>query len=149
MQQPSIVHLLVLPAVLVLWSLLPACSTGPDKAADPGPAIFGSWTLVEVEGSPVRPDIEGGRPTLSIAPDGGIAGFAGVNRFAGQTDLAGLREGRFDAGALVSTKMAGPPAAMELEGRYMGVLDRAGRISLQDDSLTLLRGDTVLARFVR
>ena len=81
-------------------------------------------------------------PTLAVA-DGQVSGFAGVNRLAGR--LAG--EGELLFGPLATTRMAGPPPAMELETRYLAALQQATGWRIEDGRLLLQVGGETLATF--
>jgi heat shock protein HslJ len=140
---------LLLPCLLATAALVTACSS-PDPQPAPAPVqkVQGQWELVELNGQPVS--LEGSRaPSLDLANDGLVAGLAGVNRFTGQTDAQGLREGRFDLGPLAVTKMAGSAELMAFERRYLIALESADRAQLRDGKLELLQGSNVLARFER
>jgi heat shock protein HslJ len=155
-------------AALALGSLLGACSspspdaqtivtTAPatteetaaavDTAASTSavpPALVGRWTLVAIDGAPVA---EVGRvPTLEIAADGSAGGVGGVNRFRTQLEAA---NGRIAVGETAATKMAGPPAAMELEAAFLGRLGSISGFEAVGDTLRLLAGDAEALRFTR
>lgn len=140
----------ILPlSCLLALALSAACSSpAPEAPRAPVQKVQGQWELVELNGQPVS--FEGSRaPSLDLANDGLVAGLAGVNRFTGQADAQGLREGRFDLGPLAVTKMAGSAELMAFERRYLAVLESAERAQLRDGKLELLQGSTVLARFER
>lgn len=101
----------------------PLPADGPGAAAatagnTPEALLIGDWVLVAIDDEPI-PDGKGS-PTLNVVP-GAITGFAGVNRYqsAPARDLATL------FGPLATTRMAGPPAAMELESRFLAALGAA------------------------
>jgi heat shock protein HslJ len=127
-----------------LWT--PACSSSdPAPEPPPAPRVFGRWDVVELHGQPRAFQAE--VPYLQISPDGKLAGFAGVNRFTGQTDPAGLREGRFEPGPMAVTKMAGSAEAMAFERRFLGALEGSTRCEVRDGKLELTAGEACLARF--
>jgi heat shock protein HslJ len=64
---------------------------------------------------------EGPRPTLRVEEDGSVAGFSGCNRFHGRFE-EGESPGAVSVGPLVSTRMACPPEAMELERTFLASL---------------------------
>ena len=104
--------------------------------------LVGSWTLVAIDGQPV-PQV-GKTPTLEILEDGSAAGVSGVNRFRTTIDTAG---GRLSFGPVALTKMAGPPAAMELESTFMELLGAATGYRFEGDSLRIVAGDTKILSF--
>jgi len=138
----------MLPRLLVLLCLsaLAACgSSQPREEPSPAPRVFGQWELVELNGQAMAFDDRA--PSLALAPDGKVAGFAGINRFTGQADSQDLREGRFAVGALAMTKMAGSAELMAFERRYLTALESAERIQLRDGMLELWSASACVARF--
>jgi len=138
----------ILPLLCLLAAavLAPACSSpDPEPPPAPAPRVFGQWELVELNG---QAQVFNGRaPTLALAPDGKVAGFAGINRFTGQADAQGLREGRFTLGPLAVTKMAGSAEEMAFERRYLGALGSAERAEVRDGKLELWSASACVARF--
>jgi heat shock protein HslJ len=132
--------------LLTIAALASAC-TSPDPEPPPAPAprVFGQWELVELNGQALV--FDGRAPSLALAPDGKVAGFAGLNRFNGQTDAQGLREGRIAIGPMAVTKMAGSAEEMAFERRYLGALEGAQRVELRDCKLELWTGTNCVARF--
>jgi heat shock protein HslJ len=129
-----------------------AATTPAAAAADPQveteaevpPALVGRWNLVAIEGTAV---VETGRAaTLEMAADGSAGGVGGVNRF--RTRLAAA-DGRLVFGETAATKMAGPPAAMELEQTYLSRLPEVDGFSLEGDTLRLMAGESEVLRFQR
>ncbi|MFN3408885.1 MAG: META domain-containing protein [Limisphaerales bacterium] len=89
------------------------------------------WRLVEMAGESVgtnRP------PTLVFAAEGKISGHAGVNRFSGSLRVEGET---LKVGPLAATRMAGSPAAMEREAKYLGALESISRLERDGDTLRL------------
>jgi heat shock protein HslJ len=70
-----------------------------------------------------------------------VSGFSGVNRFAGTTEIAALREGKLALTPLAVTRMAGPPAAMDLENRFLTALQQARSFRIDGDALRLAAVD--------
>jgi putative lipoprotein len=114
-----------------------------DRGGIP-PELLGSWTLVALDGQPV-PEV-GKTPTLEIFEDGSAAGVSGVNRFRSQLDAS---DGRLSFGPVASTKMAGPPAAMELEGTFVARLGTVGAYAVEGTTLRLWTGDNEALTFER
>jgi heat shock protein HslJ len=135
---------------IVLLSLLlcaaltvTACRT---SAGANGATPTGAWKLVALSGVDLTALDEA--PELVIGADGGLSGHGGVNRFSGQADAEVLRGGRLRAGPLISTRMAGPPAAMEAEARFLALLGTTSEIRRTDGALELVQDGEVKARFV-
>ena len=104
--------------------------------------LLGSWILVIIDGVPV-PEV-GKTPTLEILEDGTAAGVSGVNRFRTTIDAAG---GRLSFGPVALTKMAGPPAAMEIESTFMEHLGAATGYRVEGNFLRVVAGDTEILSF--
>lgn len=134
-------------------SLLGGCQadSAPPVASDSLKAVTGNWTLSRLSGRDVAVLIQQGMraPTLSISPDGGISGHAGVNRLTGSTDPRDLAEGKIDLSKLVTTRMAATPAAMELENAYLAALAKAKTYSINRGQLELKDGPVTVATFTR
>lgn len=108
-------------------------------------ALERAWSLIALEGTPVNVSTEAARPSLVF--DGSakrVSGMAGVNRFGGTYTLEGQT---LKFGALVATKMAGPPELNELETRYLRALGRTNAWRIDGAELKLHNGSVVLARF--
>lgn len=92
------------------------------------------WVLVAIDGNEDLADIV---PTLTVAADGSVAGFAGCNRFNGQFMVDGET---LAVGPLAATKMAcGAPADL-VERRYLEVLGAATRWSIDGNGRLILQG---------
>lgn len=117
-------------------------SGGPGGKSSPE----GSWVLVAMSGGD-RVEFDDRPLTLSILPDGQVAGFSGVNRFSGRADERGLAKGRFDLGPLAVTRMAGPPEAMRLETLYLTLLNAADAWRFDGRMLVLTGPGGVELRF--
>lgn len=102
------------------------------------------WRLRTLHGRPVSPDA----PTLHFdAANKRASGFAGVNRYFGSYESGA--GGKLSFGALGSTRMAGPPAAMKLEAEFLAMLGSADGMRLASDgrTLDLLKNGAVVAHF--
>ena len=102
------------------------------------PEITGEWMLITLGVEPVGAELK--PPTLTVMPDGRIAGFAGVNRYTGHL---GLEEGKL-FGPMPTTMMAGPPEAMALESRFTAAMTEATDYQLAGDRLTITGGPDAL-----
>ena len=108
-------------------------------------ALERAWSLIALDGTPVKVTTERARPSLVF--DGNakrVSGMAGVNRFGGAYTLEGQT---LKFGALLATKMAGPPELNELESRYLRALQRTNAWRIDGAELKLHNGSVVLARF--
>ena len=106
-------------------------------------SLYGDWLLTRI-GGPGGEEIaaESSKPpSLTIAEDGRVTGFSGVNRYAGTTDPAALREGKLALTPLASTRMAGPPAAMDLERRFLAAFEQAKSCRIDGGALLLAAVD--------
>lgn len=101
--------------------------------------LTGEWAIVSIEGEEVASILPGGArtPTLQFSDDGGLSGFAGVNRISGSLDTEKLITGKWSIGPMVSTKMAGPPELMALEQRILSALESADAIVHTGGSVVL------------
>lgn len=100
------------------------------------------WRLVELDGLPVaRAD----SVDLKLGADGRVSGHTGVNQV-----LGGFEHGEDDTlhfSALSSTRMAGPPDAMELEEQFLAALAETDAARMANGRLVLLSGEQILMRF--
>jgi heat shock protein HslJ len=152
----STIALLASPAVC-MPVLLSSCASprAAEAAVDrtPVPATRDriartDWTCTSLAGASFP---EGTPPSLSFGetdPIGSISvsGYAGVNRFGGSATITG---GRLRFGALMSTRMAGPPERMELEAAFLAMLRSVDAASIEGETLTLSAAGTQLATFTR
>lgn len=102
-------------------------------------ALEGEWTLQSIDGDDVAKPLpeRSRRPNLTITGDGKVGGFGGVNRLGSALDVAAIPAGEFKLSPIISTKMAGPPASMDLENRFTRLLGEAATFELQGDSLVV------------
>ncbi len=105
------------------------------NAAGEGPGIKGAWLLKSVEGAGPPAGVES--PSLTVNPDGSVGGFTGVNRFSGKLNA----EGGKLFGPLATTRRAGPPAAMEVETKFVRLLSAAAQGQRVGDELQLFGED--------
>lgn len=93
------------------------------------------WVLVAIDGNEDLAEIV---PTLTLGADGSVSGFGGCNRFDGGAVVDGAT---LAVGPLAATKMAcGAPADL-VERRYLEVLGRATRWSVDSNGRLILEGD--------
>lgn len=116
-------------------------------------SVLGDWTLAGINGSDLAAMAADRVPTLTIGESGTASGFTGVNRWTSSLDLDALTSGVFDLGPTATTRMAGPPAAMDLENRFVTALNSVTGFdagALSDGVLRLVGSDGgELLRFVR
>jgi heat shock protein HslJ len=137
----------------------------PFAAALSLPNITGTqWRCTEIadtNGSLVP--VPGEPPTLLIAADDKVSGFAGVNRYFSTATFASVMAPPIPLtfGPVGATRMAGPPDQMELERAFTSMLSRVrfaqvvgaaaagtGGGTTSADATLILSGDAgVLARF--
>ncbi|GAA2472187.1 META domain-containing protein [Terrabacter carboxydivorans] len=89
-----------------------------------------SWVVEELGGEAVAPP----QPQLSFGDDGRVSGSTGVNRLMGRYELA---DGTLVVLDVATTRMAGPPEAMEREQRLLAVLAEPRTLVIQGDRLEL------------
>ncbi|SIO02161.1 Membrane-bound lysozyme-inhibitor of c-type lysozyme [Rhodovulum sp. ES.010] len=94
------------------------------------------WRVEDIDG---RGLVDRSNVTLAVAPDGGMSGAAGCNRYTGGVRLTG--EG-LRVGPVGATMMACAEALMTQERRFFDALARATRFDIADDgALQLFAGD--------
>jgi heat shock protein HslJ len=95
----------------------------------------GSWMLVKLNGKPVD------SRDISLEFDAKArraAGSTGVNRWSGGYELSGKS---LEFGPLVTTRRAGPPEAMQLEGEFTQALESVTHVAGDAERLILSEGD--------
>lgn len=111
-------------------------STGATDDGDDGAGFTGiEWQAVDIDGDEVA---GGGRPpVLQFGDDGRVSGSTGVNRLAGTYTVEG---DQLVFGAMVSTRMAGPPRAMATESRFLSAV--SGPCSYWvEEAMLVIEGD--------
>ena len=108
-------------------------ASGGDAVGDN--AIHGTeWTVqalgVEVTSPP--------KPQLSFGADGRLSGTTGVNRLMGEFEV---RDGLLVVGNAATTRMAGPPEAMEQEQRLLALLGTEQAFVITGDRLEIGDGE--------
>ena len=89
--------------------------------------------------------VEGRPPTVRF-DDGAIGGLATVNRYRGSYRLDG---DVLTVGPVMSTRMAGPPEAMEQEDRWLAALREPSTLRMDGDVLVMTHADGAESRLVR
>ena len=79
-------------------------------------------------------------PSFTLA-DGKVSGHLAVNSFNGTYELSG---NNISFSPLASTKMAGPPEAMEQETRFLTAFGAAALVEVVDGELTVSDTDGVV-----
>ena len=75
------------------------------------------WVVTSIDEDPLLVEDP---PTIAFEEDGSVSGGAGVNRFVGTWSMD---EDVLVFGPLATTRMAGPPERMDLEHRFLAVLE--------------------------
>ena len=119
--------------------------------APAGPTLAGTvWQLQTLEGEPA-PGGAGGKPAdlQLLAEDQRAAGFSGCNRFTGgySTEGDAVTGNPLSFGPLAGTMMACAEGD-ELERRYLVALGEVNAYLLEEQTLSLLAGEQVIATFL-
>ena len=114
-----------------------------DRRLAAAQMVFGlspGQTALAAAGSP----IPASAPPTMLFSRGKLSVFGGVNQISGSYALV------HDAvvmGDLVSTRKAGPPELMDLEGRFITALAGVNGFTVAGDDLTLLTDGKAVAEF--
>lgn len=125
-------------AIVLQPANAPAASPAGDKLRDT------HWNLVELNGTPAVTATGGKEAHLELYKTGQLSGSTGCNNITGSyiaTD-GGLQ---FTAGA--STMMACPPPQTQQEQAFLAALKATSAYRIDGDTLELLNGQQVLAKF--
>jgi predicted amidohydrolase YtcJ len=109
--------------------------------AEVNQAAHVEWTLKSLNGKAVNVK---NPPTMKFS-HGKLAVFGGINRLTGSYALVG---DTVTMGQFISTKMAGPPALMELENTFAKVLASVDGFRVQGNELALSSDGTVVSKFI-
>ena len=145
----------VIGSVLVATTIVASTgcqSSSPARSATPSiKTLEGTWTAQTIDGGMVSAMLEEGMraPDLRFLSDGSVVGFTGVNRINTRVDLEKLRAGEFSVGPSAMTMMAGPPAAMRMERRFVDALERAAIIEVEGNTMRLTDGGETVLTLVR
>jgi predicted amidohydrolase YtcJ len=94
-------------------------------------SLQGTWQVESLGGEPIAAGVQ--LPSLSMTPDGKVSGFTSVNRFQGHL----ASEGDKLSGPLITTRRAGPPAAMKVESTLLAALGRATYVKRHSEGIAL------------
>jgi len=113
----------------------------------PRPPIVPESTMIDLAGTEWRVEDLAGRGVVdgvlvevAFGTDGTVSGTTGVNRFRGPYTQV---DDRLTFGPIITTRMAGPPAAMDQEQVLIGVLGKECTVRLDEPWLLLDDGDAV------
>jgi heat shock protein HslJ len=94
------------------------------------------WMLVSIDGQPVP---EGIKPPIVHFEINSVRGSAGCNRF--NATVKETAPGELKIGPPAATKMACPPAEMELEQKFLALFEKASRYTFVAGQLALTGKD--------
>lgn len=115
-------------------------------AAPPAVALENTyWKLTEVDGNPARPE-PGQREAHLLLLDGRVSGNSGCNKLMGSYTHG--QRSALSIGPLASTRMACTATTMAQEAALLEACARTTGYRIEGESLALLSGDLVVARFV-
>ena len=102
------------------------------------------WKLIEVDGHPAQV-LPSEREAHLLLLDGHASGGSGCNKLMGSYTHSA--PSTLHIGPVASTRMACPPEMMAQETALVTAFERTTRYRIAGETLDLLDGDTVLARF--
>ena len=102
------------------------------------------WKLVEVHGRPVQV-LPGEREAHILLLAGRASGGSGCNKLMGSYTHSA--PGALRIGPLANTRMACPPEMMAQEAALLDAFEHTTDYRIKGGALTLLHGETILARF--
>jgi heat shock protein HslJ len=94
------------------------------------------WMLVSIDGQPIPAGLK--PPVVHFEIDG-VRGSAGCNRFT--APIKETAPGELKIGPAAATKMACPPAEMELEQKFLALFEKASRYTFVGGQLALAGKD--------
>ena len=131
-----------------VFVLLSACSLSKKEKvvkADNTMLFNNEWRLVKMGSKNMKYE-EGCEPItllLTSEPEN-VSGFSGCNRYFGKF---ATKKNKLSFKQMACTLMACPQQDMNLEDRYLQLLDKVNSFTLQNDTLMLLKDDKVLLIF--
>ena len=143
----GVVALIVVALVVVAGcgDSTPSSGSRSASTATPGGGpLEGGWSLTRYVVDGAMTATPSGVSIDADFSNGRVSGNAGVNTYSGTYEAGG--SGSLQIGPLVSTQMAGPPAAMAAETAYLDALERAGGYISDGTTLTIsaANGDPLL-----
>lgn len=103
--------------------------------------LAGNWLALSIRGEPVDKMMAGipirEFPSLALVEDGRVGGSTAVNRWSAELDIAKAESGEFALGPAISTRMAGPPEAMNVEQKFLDALNSSKQFTIKDGVLIL------------
>lgn len=147
MMKTEMRNLLGFVAVFVLLS---SCSLSKKEnavKADDTMLFNNEWRLVKMGAKNMKYE-EGCEPItllLTSEPEN-VSGFSGCNRYFGKF---ATKKNKLSFKQMACTLMVCPQQDMNLESRYLQLLDKVNSFVMQDDTLMLMKDDKVLLIFER
>lgn len=106
--------------------------------------LTGSWTLSSIEGGNIDELYSDKKPTMEIAEDGKIIGYAGCNSYRTSYTLTGNSITFKPAAA---TKMACP--SLKGEGLFISLLSTPLQVSANEEKLSLYKEQVLVLEFTK
>ena len=106
------------------------CASGGADAAK----LEGGWVLEAFGGTTELVPADPGVTSQMAMSDGKVAGSGGVNTFTGTYEA---QDGNLEFGQIAATLMAGEPAAMEQEAKFLKALEDTRHFEFDGDKLVL------------
>jgi heat shock protein HslJ len=113
---------------------------GPCDVAQLNEIASKEWTLISLNGKSVAVE----KPPTVKFEAGRASVFGGINRLSATCEVS---EGKVSFGNLISTKMAGEPALMELESNFAKALAGVDSFQVSGNELTLSSKGATVATF--
>lgn len=136
-------------STFLIFSCTAITNGGSGKTMDVKDIVNTSWKLTNISGEKITPKkIDGkevGTVTLEITTDR-ISGSAGVNRYFGTYELTGEE---VEIKGIGSTKMMGIPELMEIENKYLGILQDVTNVELKNKNTLILKTDSDTLTFTK
>jgi putative lipoprotein len=122
-----------LGVAIATWLVALGCQTaGSAPSAPPFPLGGSAWRVDEIDGRRVQGS---NAPTLAFDGAQRVSGSSGCNRYTGALTAAGAG---LRVGEVAMTRMACPPAVMEMESRFVTALAAVRGYRLAGDALELV-----------
>ncbi len=129
---------IALNLAIALLALTMAVSGCAPAAPDSSAVQQRTWVLQSLAGASVPEPAEGAATAELTLENGKVNGNGGVNILTGIYVLDG---DALSFGSLASTKMAGPPEAMDQETQFLSALAAAAKVEVDGDTLRILQED--------